>query len=275
LAALGLDRLLEAAWPQVWLAAAAHSPAPWHVRLDSRWLLAIPLVFALLDVWRMGARWITTYRVGPEVSQVLDALSTPDLQWVNEPYGEHFYTELAVRRGLKLADDFRTWRWKGRPFPEPVLEARRGGAPPEMTQRASVGDVAIYAAPPGREYATVAHPDGGRTVCAARGAGGNIDVTCSASEGGTLTVKENSWSGWRASVDGRSVPLGPGRWLAVELPAGSHTIVFRYRPWDVPLGLVLGLAGLALAAYSWRKGGSGRPRDGDVREPDGQAQAPL
>ncbi len=70
---------------------------------------------------------------------------------------------------------------------------------------------------------------------------------------GTLTVKENSWSGWRAAVDGNRAALEPGRWLSVELPAGTHTVTFRYRPWDVPLGIGLCLTGIGSAIYFWRK----------------------
>jgi uncharacterized membrane protein YfhO len=67
-----------------------------------------------------------------------------------------------------------------------------------------------------------------------------------------LTIKENRWAGWRATIAGKNAPLLKGQWLAVELPAGRHTVRFRYRPWDAPLGIILSIFGLALAVYAWK-----------------------
>lgn len=77
-------------------------------------------------------------------------------------------------------------------------------------------------------------------------------MICSSPAAGVLTVKENRWSGWRARVDGRRARLLPGQWLAVALPAGHHRIEFRYASWDVPVGVVLSLAGIALSVFLWR-----------------------
>jgi uncharacterized membrane protein YfhO len=54
-------------------------------------------------------------------------------------------------------------------------------------------------------------------------------------------------------VDGEPASLRGDRWLGVNLPAGAHTVEFRYQPWDVPLGLVLSLAGMLLAVHEWHK----------------------
>ncbi len=223
--------------------------------LDVRWLLAAPLLVARMDVAAFSRQWIHADRYGAELPAVLDALSTSDLQWVNLPFGEHFWTEAATGRGLKMANGIQRWHWKGRPPPAPVLEGSRSGPPPGMTEQGAAGGLSIYAAPAGREYATVAHEGGQRTVCAAHGVAGDIDVRCDAPWPGVLTVKENSWPGWRAYVDGRPAPLQAGRWLTVDLPAGGHTVTFRYRPWDAPLGLLLCGGGIALAAYNWRLAG--------------------
>ncbi|MEO7910748.1 MAG: hypothetical protein ABIV47_13965 [Roseiflexaceae bacterium] len=80
-----------------------------------------------------------------------------------------------------------------------------------------------------------------------------IDVTCQTAEQGQLIVEENSWLGWQAWVDGHVVSLERNQWLSVALPAGNHTIQFRYWPWDVPLGLALCLIGVALTLYWWFK----------------------
>lgn len=254
LAGIGLDRLLQQRWTQLQLILDHAKKATPSLSLSLRWLLLFPLLFALNDARSFAQKWIYTEQLSPRVPEVLEGLRTPDLQWVNAPFGEHFYTESAMGMGLKLASGIRTWNWKDRPFPKPVLEANHLGPPPAMTQETVMGGVPIYVAPPSREYATVVHFDTSTTVCTAQGIGGDIEVNCDAPQAGILTIKENSWSGWRAEVDGEAVELEASQWLAVEIPAGKHTIEFRYRPWDVPLGILLSLIGITLALYHWFQG---------------------
>ena len=56
--------------------------------------------------------------------------------------------------------------------------------------------------------------------------------------------------GWRATLDGRPVPIlrADGLFRAVALPAGEHTVEMEYRPADVVAGLVLGLVGVLLVS---------------------------
>ncbi len=71
---------------------------------------------------------------------------------------------------------------------------------------------------------------------------------------GWLFVAETWYPGWRAWVDGRSVPLLRAEYLfrAVPLPAGAHEVTLRYAPWWWPgvawfsLGVAVLLLGLAL-----------------------------
>jgi hypothetical protein len=252
LAALGLDRLLRRPWPQVQFGLAG-GEAPRMLRVSLRWVMLVPLLLALFSAWSFGRNWIKTSSIEPKVAQVLDSLETPGLQWVNPPFGEHAFVTPGVERGLKLGNGVRPWHWKNRSLPAPLLEADTQGQPPGMEQQSVVAGVPIYAGPAEREYAQVQHADA-MTVCTAQGQGGNIDVQCDLSQPGMLTVRENNWSGWRATVDGEATALQPGPWLAVELPAGEHNVQLRYRPWDVPLGLLLGLVGVALAGYSWWRG---------------------
>jgi hypothetical protein len=233
-----------------------------------RLLLTIPLVLSLLDAQAFGRAWIATHRPGPDIDEVVRVLRTQDLAWVNPPFGEHYWVEAALREGLKLSTGIRTWQWKGRTLPQPVREANRVGAPPGMSLLTTVNGIPVYAAEPGREYAAVAHADGSRTVCTASGTGGDIDVVCNALLPGTLEVKENSWSGWHARVDGRRVPLRAGQWLSVDLQGGRHAVQLRYRPADVPLGLALCAAGVVLAAWLWVRG------DARSGSPNGAGEAP-
>lgn len=278
-AAVAVDRLARQKWARRRRALVTSRFTLPTLSLDARWLFAVPLLAALLDVGAASRQWIHADRYGAELPAVLDALRTPDLQWVNPPFGEHFWTEAATASGLKMSNGIQRWHWKGRPAPEAVLEGSRFGPPPAMVEQIAVGGLTVYAAPPGREYAAVADAGdgaafGGRTVCAASGVGGDVDVRCDAPRAGVLTVKENSWSGWRAYVDGRPAALRDDRWLAVDLPAGSHTVAFRYRPWDAPLGLLLCSLGMALATYVWCTAGRRPVVDTEGVQPRGvQPQA--
>jgi hypothetical protein len=259
LAAIGLDVLMGLSWPKLRLVLSSAARQAPFLSIDSRWLLFAVLFLALLSTRQFGTRWIAAIplagtKIASDISDVVDALRTPDLQWVNTPFGEHYWTVPALDAGLKLAGGIQTWFWKDRPNPAPVLEANRLGPPPGMTAQATVRGIPIYLAPPGREYATVTHGDGARSVCAAHGIGGSIDVSCSLAAPGVLTVLENNWTGWRAEIDGRPARLRPERWLSVELPAGVHTVHLGYFPWDVPLGLALSLVGVGLAIVLFVRG---------------------
>lgn len=248
LAAMGLDRLLTREWPQIRL---TQKSSPEGFTFDTALLLIVPLAFALTSAQSFGSLWIRTTRLDPNVRQLLAGLQTPDLQWVNPPFGEHFYIEPAVALGLKMHFGIRTWNWRNRELPEPVLEANLAGAPPGMVPFKTVANIPIYIAPPGREYAAVTHADGARTICSAHGTGGDIDVDCDLMQAGILIVKENSWEGWLVSGDGKPLTLKSGQWLSVDLPVGKQTIQFRYRPWDVALGVLLCIAGIVLATQQW------------------------
>jgi hypothetical protein len=244
LAGLGLNKLLAARWPALQLIGKSGTA----LSVNLRWLLAVPLLLAMLSAKEFGSRWIALWPLPPEQAPVLAALRTPDSQWVSTPFGEDHWVEPAIGSGLKLANNaYLTWHWEGHPSPEPVLAASRQGAPPGMQPRGIVNGIQISATPTGREYAAAVHADGRRTACSARGVGGDIDVVCNLPSPGILTVRENSWSGWKARVAARSLQLLPGQWLAVRLPAGRNVVRFRYRPWDVPLGIFLFLCGVALS----------------------------
>jgi hypothetical protein len=251
LAGLGLDRLLAIPWPKIRLSLIGPDADNAGLSFDLRWVLSVPLLLSLMNAASFASRWNIVIRLDSSVPKILEALRTPDLQWVDCPFGEHYWIETAIGMRLKLATGIQPWNWRDRPFPQPVLRADRQGIPPGMTLFKVVDSMNIYAAWSGREYAVLVGSDGERTVCTAQGIGGNIDVICPASSGGILTIRENSWSGWYAMVDGKPAALEPGQWLAVRLKAGEHTVSFRYRPWDVSIGVILFLIGLVAVIYLW------------------------
>jgi len=70
---------------------------------------------------------------------------------------------------------------------------------------------------------------------------------------GVLVFSEVAYPGWKAFVDGKRVPLQTAHGIlrAVPIPAGEHTVELRFRPWDLALGLLLGVLGL----LAWLFGG--------------------
>jgi hypothetical protein len=88
---------------------------------------------------------------------------------------------------------------------------------------------------------------------------------------GFVVLNEAYFSGWRAWVDGREVPILPanGAVRAVEVGEGKHVVEFRYTTPGLFAGLILSLGTalvLLLAAIVWRGRMSSRrpaPRDLD------------
>jgi hypothetical protein len=248
LAAYGLDGLFSATWPRLGLTFQPHQEP--HERMISlRWLLLIPLVYSLRASYEYSQPWLYLTEIGDGVYTVLRALRTPSLQWVEPPFGEHYWVEPAIRMGLKLSPGVVGWHWSERNAPQPYLEATRLGPPPDGVQVEKVEDIPIYRFDD-REYAFV-RADDEMIPCQASGTGGDLSVECSSLKEGRLFVRENSWTGWYAWRDGERVSLLQDRWLSVNAPVGDHTYRFRYLPWDVPLGVLPSLLGIALSIWQW------------------------
>jgi hypothetical protein len=265
LSAIGLERLTRLEWPTLSLGSISPDRAI-SVRLSSSWLLVVPLVFALNEAYQFGHGWLVTDELGGGIATLLAQLQTPSSEWVEPPFGEHFYVEPAIALGLKLSPGIMTWFWKDRPWPLPRLEAVKDGLPEGLVEQIAVADgVPIYLRP-SAHYAAV-RLDEAIWPCDARSTGGLITVACDAEANGELVVEENNWVGWRAWRDGNPVQLLDGRWLAVEAPAGRHEYVFRYLPWDVPVGIGLSLIGLILCGWMWyRPGSTANVENGDLMD---------
>jgi hypothetical protein len=63
---------------------------------------------------------------------------------------------------------------------------------------------------------------------------------------GILVLADLDYPGWKAAVDGHPAPIltADGCLRAVALPAGSHRVVFRYRPVSLYAGAILSLLAL-------------------------------
>jgi hypothetical protein len=65
-----------------------------------------------------------------------------------------------------------------------------------------------------------------------------VDLRVFSETGGFLVLADFFYPGWTATIDGRPTEIYRGNYLqrTVFIPAGSHTIQFRYRPWSVIAG---------------------------------------
>jgi uncharacterized membrane protein YfhO len=71
----------------------------------------------------------------------------------------------------------------------------------------------------------------------------------------SLLVLTDTWfPGWKATVDGREVPIERVDYLirGVPVPAGSHRVEFSYQPRSWTFGWVISLLALmTIAAAAW------------------------
>ncbi len=63
----------------------------------------------------------------------------------------------------------------------------------------------------------------------------HVVVRATASDRALLVLADTWFPGWRAKIDGRSVPTMPhpiSSCAASSCPAGAHTVEFTYVPWS-------------------------------------------
>jgi hypothetical protein len=238
-----------------------------HSRPQLRWLLSIPLLWSLWAPAVQTQRWLRTTDASSLYSAIAN-LRTQNLAWVAPPYGELRWTQAGLDLGLKMSPIVWVFTWQN--VPMPYLEAVPNSSPPallrigqwaglpllslgaagvEAERTGTLGKVPIYRYPR-QHYAAVV--TGSRIYpCQAFGRGGDLTVTCANEQAGELIVQEHTWSGWSAWRNGMPVPLKPDAWLRVAAPAGPHTYAFRYRPWDVLVGLGVTILGTLLTLGLW------------------------
>ena len=81
-------------------------------------------------------------------------------------------------------------------------------------------------------------------ACTVNATAGTIRLACTARTATDVSVQEYAFPDWVVTVDDRAAPLVPDPFLRVTVPAGTHQVVFRYRPW-----LVMSAAILAVGAW--------------------------
>ena len=71
-----------------------------------------------------------------------------------------------------------------------------------------------------------------------------------------LTVLEGAMPGWRAWIDGRSVPVERANalFIGVEVPGGEHVVEFRLLPWTAIAGVLLTVLSTIFLIYALSRG---------------------
>jgi hypothetical protein len=119
--------------------------------------------------------------------------------------------------------------------------------------------VAITAGPPS-QFLTDSAPATRATLL--RYSDTEVEIAARLERRGLLVLGDYFYPGWNAYVDGQRAEVLRTNllWRGVELAAGEHTIVFRYEPLSVTIGLgvsgvAFGLIGLLVAVDVFRRRG--------------------
>ncbi len=78
-----------------------------------------------------------------------------------------------------------------------------------------------------------------------------VSVEVQANEECILVLSDAYYPGWKARIDGREAEVFPVYYVfrAVVVPAGDHTVIFRYSPWSFRVGLALSTLALVSSVF--------------------------
>ena len=131
-------------------------------------------------------------------------------------------------------------------------EARQRLAAPDFDP---AGEVVLHTPLP--ELAAITPPATPPSVETTRLDGRTLRIRVQTATPGFLVISEWDYPGWQMRRDGQRVPLYPADFAlqGVFAPAGSHEFILQFRPWDVPMGVIISLAALLaglLLAGRWQ-----------------------
>lgn len=141
-----------------------------------------------------------------------------------------------------------------------VLE--RGPMLEGATQGLSDAWARWFRVPDSQPRAGVLQPDG--TLLPARINSNHSDeVEIVSPAPGTLVLRDTYYPGWRASVEGKEVPIQPHRILfrSVEVPGADVQVRFWFQPWSVRIALALALPTAILWVFFLLAAQFARPRN--------------
>jgi hypothetical protein len=115
------------------------------------------------------------------------------------------------------------------------------------------GDVITIQAGPGLTEATTPEPVPLRPAAISHYEPDRVVIRVDAPSEGWLVLSDRHDPAWAATVDGRETPIHRANVMvrAVRVPAGSHEVVFTYRPPVVAWGIAVTLLGWLGASLWW------------------------
>jgi hypothetical protein len=107
-----------------------------------------------------------------------------------------------------------------------------------------------WIAPASSDLAAVSEIVDGSQVKSLTDSGNAVTIRAASPQAGWLILADTFYPGWQATVDGAPVAIQVANeaFRAIELPAGDHTIEFRYEPLSVTIGLWVSAVSLAIIA---------------------------
>lgn len=79
-------------------------------------------------------------------------------------------------------------------------------------------------------------------ACTVNATAGMIDLACTVRTETDVSIQEYAFPDWVVTVDDRATQLVPDPFLRVTVPAGTHQVEFRYRPWFVMSAAILAVS---------------------------------
>ena len=163
--------------------------------------------------------------------------------------------------GIKLAYD-REIKIYERPHPLPraYLAGAYSVIPDEQALQTGLaandvlsGQRVLLEEQPALAAAAVTGPVGGARILAYEP--GAVTIATDSGQAALLVLSDAFYPGWKATVDGQATKIYRANFLfrVAVVPAGQHTVVFRYEPLSFQLGAGLSLGALAvlIAAGLW------------------------
>lgn len=112
------------------------------------------------------------------------------------------------------------------------------------TVKTDISNVIILATNPGQNFQKTASDSAVISEYSAN----QITVMTKTSHTNILLLTDTDYPGWQAKVDGKVAKINKafGIYRSVVVPAGTHTVVFRYRPFSFYIGIILSLFSLMM-----------------------------
>lgn len=245
LAAAGIDHIIHAQW---WPIFEFGFKGFQKKSLSLVYVLFIlPSIACISTPYQQNRVWLNDYPYELNLN-VINEMKTSSSQWIQHDIQKHLWTKILLENGFKLTNTWRPWFWKDHESPFPYKSFANKFENLDHKDVYAVYDEIEVMIHKNNQYSNVISNEI-TTPCFSKATGGLITVNCSNTEPGTLVVQENQWDGWTVKIDGTPAELLPGRFLSVLAPSGSHLYEFRYKPWDVRIGMALTFLGIILAIY--------------------------